>query len=293
MAGRFSRSWEIFKSSVAVLADNKRLLIFPLLSSIAVVLVIASFLPGFMLFADVDNPNSSEQMGNVELLIMFAMYVAIYTVIIFFNSALVASVANYLDGGEATVSFGLAAAWSKIGIIIGYAIIAATVGMILKALEERLGFIGQIVIGLIGMAWSVTTFLVVPVLVHRDVGPMDAVKESATLLKKTWGENIIANAGMGFLFTLLYIPLIALAVFSVGDTVASAAVADGNLGSILGGSVFAIAVLGMVLLALTHATLQAIYGAALYRYASDVPGQTEGRDFSPALMSSAFGPKKK
>jgi hypothetical protein len=293
MAGRFSRSWDIFKSSAAVLGDNKRLLIFPLLSSIAVVVVIATFLPGFMLFADFDNPDAGEQMGNVELLIVFGMYVAIYTVVIFFNSALVASVANYLDGGEATVSFGLGAAWSKIGTIIGYAIIAATVGMILKALEERLGFIGQIVIGLIGMAWSVTTFLVVPVLVHRDVGPMDAVKESASLLKKTWGENIIANAGMGIVFAILYIPLFALAVFSIGDTFSSAALSDGNLGSVLAGSVFSIAVLGIILLALTHATLQAIYGAALYRYASEEPGRTEGRDFSPGMMNSAFGPKKK
>ena len=85
-------------------------------------------------------------------------------------------------------------ATSKMGTIAGYALIAATVGMILRAIQERVGFIGRIIVGLLGVGWTVATYLVVPVLVTRDVGPIDAVKESAGWLKKTWGENVIRPA---------------------------------------------------------------------------------------------------
>lgn len=298
MAGKFSRSWQIFKSSAAVLADNKKLLVFPLFSSVASLIVLTTFLFGFYLLPGSSGSTSggdyASEYNSAELVMVFAMYLTLYFVAIFFNTALVASVARYLDGGEASVRYGLGAAWSRVGTIFGYAIIAATVGMLLKALEERLGFVGVIVVNLIGLAWTVSTFLVVPVLVHQNVGPIDAVKESASMLKKTWGENIIANAGMGLVFMLLYIPIFGLVVLGIAVTFGDVATSNvGGANTMFGGSLLAISVAALLLLGLTHAALQSIYGAALYRHASGDVGGPEGRDFSSAVLDNAFGPKKK
>ena len=294
MAGKFSRSWQIFKSSAAVLGENKKLLVFPLFSSVATLIVLATFVSGFYLLPGSGGATNASEYSSAELVMVFAMYLTLYFVAIFFNTALVASVARYLDGDEASVRYGIGAAWSRVGTIFGYAIIAATVGMLLKALEERLGFIGQIVVNLIGLAWTVSTFLVVPVLVHQNVGPIDAVKESALMLKKTWGENIIANAGMGLIFLLLYIPIFALVI--LGIAVAFGNVNTSNIGganTMIGGSLLVISISALLLLGLTHAALQSIYGAALYRYASGDVGGSESRDFSSAVLDNAFGPKKK
>src|SRR5437762_2883723 len=83
--------------------------------------------------------------------------------------------------------------------------LVSTIAMVLRAIEERAGFIGRIVVGFLGTAWTVATFLAVPVLVNEDVGPIEAVQKSVTLLKKTWGENLIGNAGLGVVFGLLMV----------------------------------------------------------------------------------------
>ncbi len=86
----------------------------------------------------------------------------------------------------------------------------------LRAIEERVGLIGRIIIGLLGATWTVASFLVVPVLVTRNVGPVDAVKESVLLLKKSWGENLIGHFGLGAVFVVVYLALFAiLAVFAI------------------------------------------------------------------------------
>jgi hypothetical protein len=102
------------------------------------------------------------------------------------------------------VSNGFSIANSKFVVIFCYAIIAATVGIILRIVQERVGFIGSIITGLIGVAWTLATSMVVPVLVpQHNIGPIEAVQESAALLKKTWGENIIGNVGIGFAFGVI------------------------------------------------------------------------------------------
>src|SRR5690606_18457675 len=131
-----------------------------------------------------------------------------YFVIFFFNTALVGAAMIRLDGGDPTVSDGLRIARGKWATILGYAAIAATVGMLLRALEQRAGVVGRIVSGLIGAAWAVAPDLTVPVLGARDVGPIEAVKESASLLKATWGENIIGNGGIGLVFTIANVVLV-------------------------------------------------------------------------------------
>lgn len=280
MFERFSRSWQLVKASGTVLRQDKELLLFPLFSAIAMILVTASFIIPLIVggtFAE-----SAEDSANATtLVIAFLFYLVQYFVIFFFNSALVGAAMIRLDGGDPTVRDGLRIASSRFVQILGYAAIAATVGLILRIIEERAGFIGRWIAGLLGLAFTVATFLAVPILVSQNVGPVEAVKDSATLLKKTWGENVIGNVGMGLVFFIYYFGVIGL-----GIALAFGAAQTGSPALIV--LVVAAVVVALVALALVQSALQGVYSAALYRYATD---GNVGEAFSGTLLSNAFKAK--
>ena len=282
MFTRFSRSWGLIKASGAVLRQDKELLLFPFFSAIATLLVSASFIAPLVLSGALEQAADGGSLDAASMMWLFLFYLVQYFVIFFFNSALVGAAMIRLDGGDPTVSDGLRIASSRIVQIIGYAAIAATVGLILRLIEERAGFIGRWIAGLIGLAFTVGTFLTVPILVSREIGPLEAVKESAALLKKTWGENIIGNAGMGVVFGLFY-----MGIAFVGLMFVLGVVRTGNPTLIV--LVVAVAVLAIITLALVQAALQGVYSAALYRYAVD---GNAGESFSGALLGEAFRPKR-
>ena len=277
MAGSFSNSFALVKASANVLRLDKELLVFPLMSGIATVLVTASFIAplavtgGWEIFA--------EDGGYVSYVLGFLFYLVQYTVIFFFNSALVGAALIRLDGGDPTISDGLAIASKRMSTIVGYAMIAATVGMVLRFISERSGFLGRLAAGFLGMAWTLTTYLTVPVLVTKNVGPIDAVKESAALFKATWGEQVVGNFGLGWAVTLMGLSWAA--VSSVLITVAA------QLGAAPVMAMVGVAVLGFVLLALFFSALKGVYTAALYRYATT----GEVGYFDPDIMGNAFRPK--
>jgi hypothetical protein len=278
MAGKFARSWALVQASAAVLKSDKELLVFPLVSAVAVVIVMATFMAPIFATGMYKYMGHGQPVNPGMYVWGFLFYFVQYIVIFFFNSALVGAAMIRLDGGDPTISDGLRIARSKLMPIIGYAAIAATVGMILRALEERAGFIGRIVVGMIGVAWTLATFMVVPVLVAEDVGPIDAVKESALLLKNTWGENLIGNGGIGLAFGL-----ITLAVMLVGGVLTGLSAANSMMPvAIVLGVVTVLAILGI---ALVQSALAGIYSAALYRYATD--GQAPA-GFDGAVLQEAF-----
>lgn len=260
--GKFARSWALAKASLDVLKSDKELLVFPLVSAVALVLVAASFLvPAFGsgLFV---RAAGGHGVPPVFVGWLFAFYLSQYFVMFFFNAALVGAAMMRLDGGDPTVRDGLRIAGRKWLPILGYAAIAATVGMVLRAIEQRAGIVGRIVAGLIGTAWTLATFLTVPLLVARDVGPLEAVQESAALLKRTWGENLIGKGGIGLAFGLLMFGVLAL-----GGAGAFVAATHGWKALLVADLALAgLAVLG---LALVQAALSGIYSAALYRYATE------------------------
>jgi hypothetical protein len=279
MAGRISNSFALVKASANVLRLDKELMVFPLLSGIASILVMASFIaPVFLvgpeIFVNGEDPSYTAYAFG------FLFYLVQYTVIFFFNAALVGAALIRLDGGDPTVSDGLAIASKRMGSIIGYAAIAATVGMLLRFVSERSGLLGRIVVGFVGMAWTLVTYLTVPILVTRDVGPVDAVKESAQMFKRTWGEQVVGNFGIGAAVT----------VIGLVWTVLSGSVVFGMASLGMGMTIVAaigIMVLGFVLLALFASALNGIYTAALYRYA--MTGDAGG--FDARIMGNAFRPK--
>jgi len=284
MFARLSNSWELVKASVAILRDDKELIVFPIISSIGVLLVTISFaLP--MVFAGVFDSIVSGQENNagvIGFIVAFLFYVAQYFVIIFFNSALIGAAMIRLRGGDPTLSDGFRIAINNIGSIFGYALIASTVGIILRTISERSNLLGRIVVSLIGLAWNLATFLVVPVLVVEETGPIEAVKRSAQLLKKTWGEQIVGNLSIGVFFGALTIAVI---VLIVAPSVYLMIALD-NPALLIVMSFLLVAVL--VLIGLVSSTLSGIYAAAVYRFAAE--GETGGY-FQPELVQDAFRKK--
>ena len=270
----FSRSWNLVKASWNVLQDDKELVVFPIASAIALLLVTLAFaVPGFFLYA----AGGNEVLGYV---LLFLFYIVQYTVITFANAALVGAATMRLRGQDPTLSDGVQIAFNHFGAILGYALIAATVGMILQALSKR-GVVADIVRSIIGTAWNLVTFLVVPVLVVENVGPLEAVKRSAQYLRRTWGEQVVGGAGMGLVFFLLFVLVTAFIVAGVALGVAL------NVAALIAAFVV-MGVLAYIALALLSSTLGGIYSAAVYRYAAE--GETSGK-FAPELIQNAFRAK--
>jgi hypothetical protein len=251
------------------------------MSSIAMVLIIGSFavplLPAFG-FAAGKSPHALSAMGFAAL---FVFYWIQYTVVIFFNTALVEVAMRRFDDEEVGLADGLRRAAALLPVILVYALIAATVGTLLRVIAERVGLLGRIVVGLIGVGWTVATALVVPTLAAENVGPIEAIGRSVELVKKSWGENIIGNVGIGMVFGAI----IFLVVITGGVLVLAA---FGNREWALGVVLAVIVILAVSLIALAQATLQGIYSAALYRFATGDPA-TGGIDRN--LLEHAFGPK--
>ncbi|MBS1254102.1 MAG: hypothetical protein MAG451_03158 [Anaerolineales bacterium] len=276
MLERISNSWELVKASAAVLRADKELIVFPIVSSIGVLIVTATFALPMLLagFLDTLLAGQSEVAGVV---VAFLFYVVQYLVIFSANTALVGAAMIRLQGGDPTVRDGLRITYEHLGQILGYALIAATVGMILRWVSERGGTVGRIASSLVGLAWNVATFLVVPVLVVEDVGPIDAVKRSAELLKRTWGEQIAGNLSIGLIFGLLSVVALLLGVPVIVLAIMSESIALVVLAVL-------VLVLVLIFLALINSTLSGIYRAAVYRYA--VTG--EAGYFRQDLVENAF-----
>lgn len=283
MFDRFSRSWALVKASAAVLRQDKELLVFPLVSSIALAITVASFVVPLFAAGWWSDFAADHHPSPALALWAFGFYFVQYTVMFFFNAALVGAAMIRLRGGDPTVADGFRIAFSKLPAILGYAAIAATVGMILRGVEERAGIVGRIVTGMLGAAWTFATFLTVPVLVSESLGPIDAVRRSAMLLKQTWGENLIGNAGIGLSFGLL-IAFVLVTGFGLGI---GAGVLTQNFAALVPFAALAIGV--AMILVLVHAALSGIYSAALYCYAEH--GKVAG-GFDQALLEEAFAQRR-
>jgi hypothetical protein len=283
MSGRFARSLDLAKASWAVVRADKELLLLPVLSVAALVLIIGSLAVPVAVIGGFTSATATGEPGAAQMLLALLFYVMTYFITLFFNTALVGAAMIRMDGGNPTLGDGLRIARQRAGRIFGYACIAATVGLLLRALEDRVGWVGQIVVKLIGVTWVLATFLVVPVLVTRDVGPVEAVKQSADLLRRTWGENLIGNIGLGLVFGVAYFALAIVAVLAI-------VLVSQSGSALLIGSVVLLGVASFFVLSALHATMQGVYSAALYRYATD--HQTPLPGFGPELLGHAFGPKK-
>lgn len=278
MFKRFERSWELTKECWALLLRNKVLVIFPILSGLASLAIMISFVvPIFMTGSarQFEHVAQHSQATPQTYLLLFAFYFCLYLVQTFFSCALMGAANVAFAGGQASLGVGLSLAWERFGRIVVWSAVAATVGMILRTLEERAGLLGKIVIALLGATWTILTYFMGPVIVFEDLGVSDGLARSTAMIKKTWGEGMakgIAFTALSFLgiivliagfFVLLFVsPIVAVLFF----------------------------VLGFIALVTVMSAMDGIFKVALYRYAcwNMVP---EG--FSAEMVQGAFQPKKK
>lgn len=205
---RLSRGWHLGITSLEVIRDHPKLLLFPVISGAALVVAFLSFSGAIMALFGI-NPRAMEsafatleQAGDVgSFIALFIFYLITYFVIVFFNVGLVYNARKVFEGGQPDVGEGLRYAASRVVNIFAWAALAATVGTILKSLEERLGIVGRVIISFIGFAWSISTYFVVPILAYENVTPVEAVKRSAQVIRERWGEAL----GAGFSFGLFQI----------------------------------------------------------------------------------------
>jgi hypothetical protein len=279
MFRRIENGWALAVTSMRVLMLDKELLLFPLMSGIACLVVLATFVVPIWMSGMAERDGAAA--NGIAWLILFGYYFCNYFVIIFFNSALVACALIRLRGGDPTVSDGLHAAAERLPQIVSWAVLAATVGVVLRFLESRLKILGRIATAILGAAWTIATYFVVPVLVVEKLGPVDALKQSVKILKKTWGEAAVGNLGVGLItvlaFFFLFVPAVVVTVL-LATRMQSVAVG-------LAGAAGCIVIL--LALALVGSALQSIVLSAVYLYATEqkVPEGFEGARLEEAFVT--------
>jgi hypothetical protein len=267
-----SRGFRLAKASWQVVREDRELLWLPVISFFCSMIVMAVFALGAL---GIGLPeNQSSQISPALYVLGFVMYVALAFVSIYFNAAVIGTAMKRLQGEDASIHDGLALARQHIGKIFVWAVITATVGMILRSLQERAGILGRIVLGIVGIAWTVLTFFVVPVLLFEPVGVGDAIKRSGSIFRQRWGETFVGNGTIGIAIFLVSIP-----VLIVGGLIAAVVPALGI--------VLLVVAIG-ILMAIGSATT-GVFNAALYRYATT--GETSGA-FTQEDMAASFRPKR-
>lgn len=258
MFDRLLRSWEIAKTCASVLAHDTELLLFPFLSGIASLAALVVFaLP----------VGASMHDGVIELapvtmfLTLMLFYFVQAFVIVYFQVALVGAAMIRLDGGNPTLGDGFAAANARLGSIVAWAVVAATVGAILRSINSREnGPVARTLGRIAGVAWTLATAFVVPLLVTRDLGPIDALRESAGLIRRTWGEQLAGTFGLTAVFgvaaTVWMVPWALLTFAAIEAGLVAVAVLSGV--ALVGG----LAIVGVV-----QAAMTSVWQAALFRYA--------------------------
>jgi Family of unknown function (DUF6159) len=269
--GAIGRGFRLAKASWGVVRQDRELLVLPVVSFLCSLVVVAVFALGAV---GIGLPQQGEQANPVLYVLAFVMYVALAFVSIFFNAAVIGTAMKRLEGQDASLSDGLGLARRHLGAIFLWAVVTATVGMVIRTIQERAGLLGRIVLGLVGVAWTVLTFFVVPVLLYEEVGVGTAIKRSGSIFRQRWGEQFVGTGTIGIAIFLIAIPVVLVGVVITA----------------------AVPFVGIPLLVLAIGALMAIgaactgvFNAALYRYATT--GEASGA-FTLEDMNGSFRPRR-
>lgn len=280
MFSTIERSYTIFRRSLAVLREDKEILIFPLLSGIFTIIAMAGFVfggvvTGFFqrIAASGDRSLEANLLGYAAL---FVWYFVSWFIVLYFNVGVVACARIRLEGGDPTTTDGFRAARENLKGILVWALISATVGLILRIVADRSKLVGQLIAKFLGAAWAVATYFVVPVMIFEKQGPKESMTSSTRLISRTWGESLVAAAGVGIIVMLLSIGGLAFPIIGILISPTAAAIGLGVM------------VLYWLVLAIISSALTGIYRTGLYLYARK--GTISGA-FGPELVQSAFAGK--
>jgi len=249
--GRIGRGWRLAKIAFGVVRRDSALLALSILGGLAALFAGLAFgIPAVVLY-------DREQEVLAIVLAVVGGYAATF-LSVYFGVALAAAAAKVLDGQDATIADGLAAARGRVGPIAGWALALLTVNLVISFVRERLGVAGDVIAGVAGVAWGLVTFLVVPVIALEGLGPWAALKRSGSLFRQRWGEQITGNVAIGGIFALAgIVPAVVLGWLGwISDSTALAVV------------LFALAIVLAVVAIVLARTVGAVFSVALYRYAA-------------------------
>ncbi len=276
---RMRRGWQLTKLSLSVVKQDKHLMLFPMVAGIGLLFALAGFAGlGFWL-------NHTTNMSQAAYAaVVLAYYFVTYFITIYFNVALIVAVKERLEGRTPTLGGGIRGANGHIGAILGWTLVAASVGLILQVLQnmarDAKNPIAQILVQLVGMAWSVITYFVLPIIAAEGMGPIKAIKESTRTIKRTWGEALVGTFAMGAIFLIVgLVGALALVLITLAIAFHPAI--------LIGGIVLAL--LWVLAVVLVHATAKQVLVAALYRYATK--GEAGGV-MSEQQARAAFNPQE-
>ncbi len=281
MVTTIRRSYAIFVQSLGVLRQDKEILLFPILSGIFTLAAMAGLIFGGVVtgfFQRLAESGDRSLEGNLlGYGILFVWYFVNWFIVLFFNVGVVACARIRLEGGDPTVADGFRAARENLKAIVVWALISATVGLILRIIAERSKLLGALIAKLLGAAWAITTYFVVPVMIFEKRGPRESMKSSTALISRTWGESLAAAAGVGITVMLLGVGGLAFPILGFLISPTAAVVGLGVM------------VLYWIVLAILSSALTGIYRTGLYLYAKDgrqIPG------FDGDFARTAFAGKR-
>ena len=278
--GRISRGWDLTKQSWQVLKSDRSLVIFPILSTVFAIIAFLAIWAPVVVVRGVTSGEFSVDRNDPVLYIAAAVTAYVSTFFAtFFNVALASCAVRSMRGEDTKVGEGIRAAMQRIGPILGWTFVAATVGLVLQLIEERLPFAGRIAAWLAGAAWAIASFFVIPVIALEGTGPWDSLKRSASVVKAKWGEGATGAATISVVTVLFTFGIIVL-----GGAGAAMLFAAGI--PILAFLIIAIAVMAVMIVGLISSALSQIFRVAVYQYAAtgEAPSGFDGQS-----LQNAFG----
>lgn len=321
--GKFKSTWKLVRQSFAVLTREKRLLIFPLVTSFLTVFIFLFFIAPIpfqptghayleqehweavaesILRGGLPQVESEEaapgaaprwvgeqgiEFNTWFLGYLTVLYLVSMFLLTFFNTAFFNEIINALNGRPVSIMGGLRFALTKLKPIAMWSLLAGVVGIVIRRLEQYFGFFGRWIVGLIGIVWSVAAVFAVPVLVREEqsVNPFEVLKKSALLIKRRWGEGLIGYVGIRAAGAVLAVSLIV--VFSVLLVVLGLWVGTSwpSLLTPLIVVLVATWLLSSILVAYFENVINKVFQCALYIYAAEgvVPGP-----FDQDLLDTAW-----
>jgi hypothetical protein len=247
--GKFARSWALFTSSLQVMRQHRKLLLFPIITAACSVVIAIFFLAPAVLYPtghglansghwlslatrfgmDFDGDRSQFHPNAFFYSYAAAIYLTSMFIATFANVAFYHQIMQALSGQPVSIRAGVKFAGTRLPSILVWSLFAGLVGLIIQALEERLGLIGRWVMKFVGVVWSVASVFAIPVIIRDgSTNPIEMLRNSAATFRKTWGESLIGYAGitvgswiviLGSLFflglavmvsTMLHIPILIL-----------------------------------------------------------------------------------
>ena len=258
--GKITITMSLMKASWQILKKDKELLILPVISGICCLSVMTIFIVQGLEHGWLKSfaKTATAQQKNTAYWFMFLFYYCNYLVIIFFNSAIIACAVIRMNGGNPTLGDGLQAAVNRFPHIAGWAFIAATIGLLLGMIESGSQRGRGIIASILGISWSVISYLAIPLIVVEKTNPLFALDFSIEMMRRTWGEQIIGNFSFGLIFSLLSLPILPFLLL-LGKT--------GGASSFL--PILIPVFIYLIILSIFQSALQTIFNAVMYVFARD------------------------